>query len=287
MTTDAAAIPAPAAAPTQAEIDANNAAFWNEMCGSTAAKMLGVTGNDSASLAKFDRWFFELYPYLDRFIDCASLAGKDVLEVGLGYGSVAQRIAEADARYRGLDIAAGPVAGVNHRMAQACLDGQATQGSILAAPFDDASFDAVVAIGCYHHTGDLARAIVETARLLRPGGRAVIMVYNALSYLHWLKQPARTLAYAWRDLLRGSAAPLDLSAAERGAFDADTAGRVAPETVLVSKRHLARLLRPHFGAVRIERTNVGHRLSRFIPRRWLLATVAPWCGLDLYARVTK
>ena len=37
------------------------------------------------------------------------MRGKKVLEVGLGYGSVAQRIAENGAVYTGLDIAEGPV----------------------------------------------------------------------------------------------------------------------------------------------------------------------------------
>ena len=44
---------------SQAEIDARNADFWNELCGSHAAKALGMTGSDRASLAKFDRWFFD------------------------------------------------------------------------------------------------------------------------------------------------------------------------------------------------------------------------------------
>jgi 2-polyprenyl-3-methyl-5-hydroxy-6-metoxy-1,4-benzoquinol methylase len=58
-----------------------------------------------------------------------------VLEVGLGYGTVSQRIAESGARYRGLDIAGGPISMVNDRLRQANLPDFAQQGSILAAPF--------------------------------------------------------------------------------------------------------------------------------------------------------
>jgi SAM-dependent methyltransferase len=272
----------------QQAIDAANAAFWNEMCGTTAARQLGVTGPDTQSIARFDAWFFETYPYLDRHIGFAELAGKDVLEVGLGYGSVSQRLAEAGARFTGLDIAAGPVNWVNHRLAQAGLPGRAVQGSILAPPFEAGSFDAVVAIGCYHHTGDLAGAIAETARLLRPGGRATVMVYNALSYKRWLTAPGDTFGY-WRAAQAGEVAPLPLrETGSRYSYDHDTSGQSAPETVLVSATHLARLLATHFRTVSVERENAAAgRLQRLLPRSVLVPTLGRFMGLDLYARAVK
>ena len=57
--------------------------------------------------------------------------------------------------------------------------GSATQGSALDIPHPDGSFDVVVSIGCLHHTGNLAGAIDEVHRVLRPGGEAMVMVYNA------------------------------------------------------------------------------------------------------------
>ena len=41
---------------------------------------------------------------------------------------------------------------VRHRIQQAGLLGTARQGSILAAPLPDSSFDAIVTIGCLHRT---------------------------------------------------------------------------------------------------------------------------------------
>ena len=117
--------------PDQSAVDAANSAFWNELCGSAAARDLGITGNDPASLKKFDEWYFEFYPYLDKFINFHSLRNREVLEVGLGYGTVGQKIAESGARYTGLDIAQGPVDGLNHRLAQRGFPGRAIQGSIL------------------------------------------------------------------------------------------------------------------------------------------------------------
>ena len=66
------------------------------------------------------------------------------------------------------------------------LPGRALQGSILEPPFNRATFDVVVAIGVYHHTGNLQLALANTAALLRPQGRAVIMIHNAGNYVRMI-----------------------------------------------------------------------------------------------------
>ena len=175
-------------------IDAANAAFWDELCGSAFARALGITDQSLASLERFDRAYLEFYPYLLARVGLADLAGKSVLEVGLGYGTLSQQIAEVAADYTGLDVAAGPVNMVDQRMHMHALPGRAVQGSILDAPFDAEQFDAVVSIGCFHHTGDVQQCIDETYRVLKPGGRARIMVYNRFSYRQWWRWPRQTLA---------------------------------------------------------------------------------------------
>lgn len=270
------------------DTDASNSSYWEEMCGTSAAKALGITGRDRESLQRFDTWYFEFYPYLDDFIDFADVRDKDVLEVGLGYGSVSQRLAESGARFTGLDIAAGPVAGVNHRLAQSGLPGKAIQGSVLKAPFENESFDVVVAIGCFHHTGDLERALDETRRVLRPGGRATIMVYNAASYIRWIRFPGRTLQYVY-EVAKGERPPLSLDAdAERGQFDLNADGNAAPETVLVSKTHFVRILSRRFRDVSVRRMNAALPWPlHVVPRDVTIALVGPMLGLDLYAQVRK
>jgi SAM-dependent methyltransferase len=262
-----------------------NAAFWNELCGSGLARTLGITDDQPASLARFDRWYFDFYPYLARHIPFVAVAGKRVLEVGLGYGSVAQKLAEAGALYHGLDIAAGPVAMARHRLSLLGITGDVRQGSILDCPWPDAAFDYVIAIGCYHHTGNLERAIAETHRILVPGGSAVIMVYNAYSHRRWLRWPLAT-ARALLAERRGARAP-SASASERAAYDADSAGNAAPETVFVSTHYLKRALR-NWSVVSVahENADLPGPLRR-IPRRWLLPTVGRWSGLDLYCRAIK
>jgi SAM-dependent methyltransferase len=263
-----------------------NSAFWNELCGTKHARRIGVTDSSPASLRRFDNWYFGYYPYLEKYIPFAQLAGKRVLEVGLGYGSVAQRLAESGAVYQGLDISPGPVAMVNHRLRQAGLPGSARQGDVLDCPFEDASFDHVVAIGCFHHTGNLQRAIAEAHRVLRPGGGATIMVYGAYSYRRWLRSPVATLSYFLWDRY-GIGGVRRASARERAAYDVDSSGAAAPETVFVSPSHIRRMA-SDWASVDVSLENIGGDVFLWmLPRNLLLHMFGSWAGLDLYCRMVK
>ena len=48
-----------------------------------------------------------LYPYLQRYLPPGELRGKNVLEIGLGYGTIGQILATQAARYVGVDITGG------------------------------------------------------------------------------------------------------------------------------------------------------------------------------------
>jgi SAM-dependent methyltransferase len=267
------------------DISVANAGFWNELCGSQAARALGIADASVAALARFDRWYFEFYPYLERHIPFGALAGRRVLDVGLGYGTVSQRLAECGALYHGLDIAANPVELVRHRLRQCAVAGEVTQGSILDCPWPDGYFDHVVAIGCYHHTGDLRRALAQTHRVLRGGGAANLMVYSAYSYRRWLRWPGATARRLIAER-RGREVPA-ASLAERLAYDAAASGGAAPETSFVSARALREMMRD-WSRVSIVRENIGSEsILAAMPRGWLLAGLGPWCGLDLYCSAVK
>ena len=270
------------------ETSERNAEFWNEPCGSHAAKSLGVTDASVESLRRFDRWYFEFYPYLDRYISFDSLAGLDVLEVGLGYGSVAQRLAASGCNYVGLDIAPGPVKLVNHRLAQNDLRGRAEVGNILSPPFAPESFDRIVAIGCLHHTGDLGLALERCRTLLRPNGQLIFMVYSAYSYRRWWRHFGATARYLVRELsgFRGVVGPV--SESQRAEYDTTVKGDTAPHTDFVSTRSLRRLCSNYRSFVchseNIDREPPFGRIGRERLMRTFLPAVL---GLDLYACATR
>jgi SAM-dependent methyltransferase len=51
-------------------------------------------------------------------------------------------------------------------------------GDVRALPFGDASFDAVYSMGTIEHFDETEHAVAEIARVLRPGGRAIVGVPN-------------------------------------------------------------------------------------------------------------
>ncbi len=269
-------------------ISEKNEKFWDELCGSQLAQYLGITDSNPNSLKKFDDWYFNFYPYLNRHIDFVGLNGKDVLEVGLGYGTVSQRLAESGVKYSGLDIAAGPVGMVNHRLSQNNLNGLAIQGSILEPPFENESFDAVIAIGCLHHTGDLGLAIKKCLNLLRPGGRLTFMVYYAYSYRRWMQAPLDTLIYKFKEQSGCLGVVGNSGARHRAAYDKSVTGEGAPYTDWISKTSLASLC-SQYSQVEMHIENIEVIPAfKFLSRAQLLKTKLPSIfGLDLYATATK
>ena len=101
---------------------------------------------------------------------------------------------------------------VNHR-----IHSQSLSGAALENPFDDGTFDYVVAIGCLHHAGDLKRAIAGCHRVLRPGGKLVMMVNYAYSYSRFVQVTQITIGYFFREIFGYRGIIGDIAAGERAA----------------------------------------------------------------------
>jgi SAM-dependent methyltransferase len=270
---------------SQADIDAANATFWNNLCGSHLAQMLGVTDDSPASLKRYDDWFFGFYPYLLDHVPTHSFAGKRVLEIGLGYGTLSQKIAESGADYLGMDIATGPMAMVGRRLEQNGLSGTTVQRSFLDNGLEDASFDAVVAIGCFHHTGDLQRCLDESWRILKPGGSLHFMIYNRYSHRRWRENRGRFLKDMVLEAL-GLLRTITASEQERAASDRTLAGEAAPETVYTSAREVRRRLR-RFRRASVTQENMDESDDSKWDRDKVLPTWGRRMGLDLYVTAVK
>ena len=105
--------------------------------------------------------------------------GERVLDVGCGTGSFARRLAEhfEDIAITGVDVSAGMLAEARRKTAGA-PNARFVQASAEALPFPDASFDVVVSASALHYVPDPARALRETARVLRPGGRLALLDWD-------------------------------------------------------------------------------------------------------------
>src|SRR4051794_20860436 len=123
---------------TRRAIDERNAAFWDELCGTGLARSVGIVERSADDLRRFDAAYLGLYPYLTAYLPTPSRAGSRLLEVGLGYGTVGQLLAERGFRYEGIDIANGPVDMMRARLDLLGRDDcGARVGSALDLPFDD------------------------------------------------------------------------------------------------------------------------------------------------------
>jgi ubiquinone/menaquinone biosynthesis C-methylase UbiE len=101
----------------------------------------------------------------------APLAGKRVVDIGCGPGTLARRLVDAGARVTGIDPGAAALARARDAVPEARFE--AATGEAL--PFPDASFDGAVMLNSLHHVPDPAAALAEAARVLAPGGLLVVV----------------------------------------------------------------------------------------------------------------
>jgi SAM-dependent methyltransferase len=101
---------------------------------------------------------------------------RDVLELACGNGYNLRLLAGSDPSRRlvGIDLVGAQVRRANRALAG--LPGaRAVVGDFQALPFADASQDAVFVVESLCHATDLALAFAQVARVLRPGGRFVLL----------------------------------------------------------------------------------------------------------------
>src|SRR5437867_3445816 len=84
-----------------------------------------------------------------------------------------------------VDLSAGHLALAQENFRLRGLAGEFIHHDAERLPFEDDSFDVVYSNGVIHHTPNTADVVKEMFRVLRPGGRAIVMVYAENSWHYW------------------------------------------------------------------------------------------------------
>lgn len=249
-------------------------AFWDdEPCGTQHLEELP---GSREYFQQFDPYYEGLYPYLLPFLNIKEMAGKTVLEIGLGSGFTLQRIAAVAGKCYGLDLSEQTIMLNQNRKAIFALDRlELIQASATDIPLPDQSVDCVVSIGCLHHIPDIDLALGEIARVLKPGGVIKGMVYYRNSYRNLVYIPlARMLHPKWRGKSWQQCVNM--------MYDGDN----NPYGTVYSKEEMNRIL-VGFRDIKYQVQNfVGGEVIPYIgnrvPRGFWLNTVGKIMGLDLY-----
>lgn len=151
---------------------------------------LDMTRQPVGTLAFFDEldeYRFDKLRYLPALVDFSGCRGRRLLEVGCGIGTDLVRFARGGARVTGVDLSARAIELARQNLA---LHGVAADELRVAngeaLPFPDACFEVVYGHGVLQYTHDPARMVRECHRVLAPGGTAIFMVYNRVSWLNAL-----------------------------------------------------------------------------------------------------
>ena len=160
--------------------------FWNtHPCG---AEMIPTDFRADAEefFRRYDAHRYRVEPHILECLDKIDWRGKEVLEIGLGQGADSEQLIRRGAHWNGLDLTPEAVQRVTARLRLHDLPhGDIRQGSILNPPYESGRFDVIFSHGVLHHVPDIRVAAAQIARLLKPTGELIVMMYAKWS-LHYL-----------------------------------------------------------------------------------------------------
>jgi ubiquinone/menaquinone biosynthesis C-methylase UbiE len=134
----------------------------------------------NAHAESYDKYIRRLAgPLADHICQLAQLKPADrVLDIGTGTGIAARRAARTvgpDGTVLGIDLSEGMIE--HARRSVANCDGKPPEFRVMdaeALDLPDATFDVVLSLCAVRHLPEIARALAEMRRILRPGGRLVV-----------------------------------------------------------------------------------------------------------------
>ena len=162
------------------ELKARVREFWQQHpCGT---KFSDAEMGSREFFDRIEKHRYEKEWHIPAAADFTGARGLKVLEIGCGIGTDGAQFAKAGADYTGIDLTEAAIDLARRRFVLAELKGDFCVSDAERLDFPDDSFDLVYSHGVLHHTPDIEAAVAEIHRVLKPGGRAVVMLYHRGSY---------------------------------------------------------------------------------------------------------
>ena len=160
-------------------------AFWNtEACDT---QVVGEFTDEKDFFEKFREQRYRTQWHIPLFVPFAEMKGQSVLEIGIGNGADATMIASNGGIYTGADLTEAALDATRRHFEVLGLTGTFRKENAEQLSFPDASFDVVYSHGVLHHTPNTQAAIDQVFRVLKPGGRAIIMLYHKHSFNYYVR----------------------------------------------------------------------------------------------------
>ena len=120
----------------------------------------------------------EPYAISESIHGYSTATGVRVLDIGCGNGYVLYHYARHGAEVTGVDLTRTAVELSRKRFALGGMNGEFLEIDGNKLPFPDDYFDIVCSMGVLHHISNPRPMVDEIFRVLRPGGRLIVMLYH-------------------------------------------------------------------------------------------------------------
>jgi SAM-dependent methyltransferase len=160
-------------------------AFWgSEACGTHFVRDYA---DEREFYQKFREQRYRTEWHIPLLVPFADAVGKKVLEIGTGNGADGALFALSGADYTGVDLTDTALEATRRHFEVLQLKGSFRRENAESLSFPDQSFDWVYSHGVLHHTPNTQRAIDEVWRVLKPGGKATVMLYHKASFNYMVR----------------------------------------------------------------------------------------------------
>ena len=126
-------------------------------------------------------------PFLAHLFANREFSGRRVLDLGCGIGVLSCLLARKGALTTAVDITQQGVDLTRQNAGAQQVDVEVVRADAENLAFRDASFDFVLSWGVIHHSSSTEGALAEVARVLKPGGKGLVMVYHKSSIVYYLR----------------------------------------------------------------------------------------------------